>query len=65
MQKAIDHLRTKGQTDEGAFTPAIGPGITAIVATSVLRNGRSVDDPLVAKGLKYLEGYRAAQRRNL
>ena len=57
VQKGIDHLRTKGQTDEGAFTPAIGPGITAIVTASVLRNGRTVDDPLVAKGLKYLEGF--------
>lgn len=57
VQKAIDHLRTRGQTAEGAFTPTIGPGITAIVTTSVLRNGRTVDDPLVGKGLKYLEGF--------
>ncbi len=57
VQKAIEHLRAQGQTDEGAFTPKIGPGITAIVTAAVLRNGRTVDDPLVAKGLKYLEGF--------
>ena len=28
-QKGIDHLRTKGQTDDGAFTPTIGPGFLA------------------------------------
>ena len=31
--------------------------MTAIVAASILRNGRSADDPLVAKSLKYLEGF--------
>jgi squalene-hopene/tetraprenyl-beta-curcumene cyclase len=57
VQKGIEHLRTQGQTEEGAFTPTIGPGITAIVTAAVLRNGRTVDDPVVAKGLKYLEGF--------
>ncbi len=57
VQKAVDFLRTKGQAADGSFTSSIGPGITAIVTTALLRNGRTVDDPMVAKSLKYLEGF--------
>jgi squalene-hopene/tetraprenyl-beta-curcumene cyclase len=57
VQKGIDYLRTKGQAEDGSFSAAAGPGLTAIVATSVMANGRTVDDPLVAKSLKYLEGF--------
>jgi squalene-hopene/tetraprenyl-beta-curcumene cyclase len=35
----------------------VGPGVTALAVTSALRNGRSVDDPMVAKGLKALEAF--------
>lgn len=55
--KAIDYLKTKGQADDGSYTAASGPGITAIVTAAILRHGRSPDDPLVAKSLKYLEGF--------
>ena len=35
-----------------------GPGVTAVVTDAILsRVGRSPDDPLVAKSLKYLEGF--------
>jgi len=57
VQKGIEYLRTKGQADDGSFSAAAGPGITAIVATSILANGRTPDDPTVAKSLKYLEGF--------
>ncbi len=57
VQKAIDFLRTTGQSADGSFSPSVGPGISAIVATGVLRNGRGVDDPLVARSLKYLAGF--------
>ena len=55
--KAIDFLKTKGQAADGSFTAASGPGVTALVTASILRQGRSPDDPLVAKSLKYLEGF--------
>ncbi|HVU85851.1 MAG TPA: prenyltransferase/squalene oxidase repeat-containing protein [Pirellulales bacterium] len=57
VQKGVEYLRSKGQADDGSFSAAAGPGITAIVATAVMANGRTADDPLVAKSLKYLEGY--------
>src|SRR5262245_44747045 len=47
----------QAQADDGSFSAGsgYGPGITAIVATSLLRNGRGPDDPMIAKALKYLE----------
>ncbi|HUY32389.1 MAG TPA: prenyltransferase/squalene oxidase repeat-containing protein [Pirellulales bacterium] len=55
--KALDFLRQKGQLDDGSYSKQQGPAVTALVTTAVLRNGRSADDPLVAKSLKYLQGY--------
>ena len=57
VSKGIDYLRTKGQATDGSYTAPAGPGFTAIATMAVLRNGRGVNDPQVAKGLKYLEGF--------
>jgi squalene-hopene/tetraprenyl-beta-curcumene cyclase len=57
VQKGIEYLRITGQANDGSFSAAAGPGITAIIATSVMANGRTADDPLVAKSLQYLEGF--------
>jgi len=57
VQKGIDYLRNKGQAEDGSFSAGVGPGVTAIVTTSVLENGRSATDPTVAKSLKYLQGF--------
>lgn len=56
IDKGIQFLATSQATD-GSFSASAGPGITAIITTAVLRCGRGVDDPLVAKSLKYLEKY--------
>ena len=56
VAKAVDFLAKK-QSPEGAFTPQAGPAVTALVTTGLLQNGRSVDDPVVAKALKYLETF--------
>lgn len=55
--KGLEYLSLHGQEKDGTFTPKAGPGVTALVITSMLRNGRTVDDPTVAKGLKALEGF--------
>ena len=57
IEKAIGYLRTKGQAADGSYSAAAGPGITALITTALLRHGRSPDDPLVAKSLKYLESF--------
>lgn len=55
--KAIEFLRQKGQAEDGSFSKQSGPAVTALVATAVLRHGRSPDDPLVAKALAYLKQF--------
>lgn len=55
--KGLKYLETKGQADDGSFTAQAGPGLTALALTGALRNGKTVDDPVVAKGLKALEGF--------
>src|SRR5687767_8891136 len=57
IDKAVAFLGAKAQAADGSFNAAAGPAVTALVATSVLRHGRSPDDPLVAKALKYVEGF--------
>jgi squalene-hopene/tetraprenyl-beta-curcumene cyclase len=57
VDRAIAFLATKGQADDGSFNAAAGPAVTALVTTGVLRQGRSPEDPLVAKALKYLERF--------
>jgi len=52
---AFKFLREKGQDKSGAFTPQMGSGITSLVVTAALRHGRTIDDPLVADGLKAIE----------
>ncbi len=57
VAKAINFLHTKGQDEDGSYSKFAGPGVTALVTTSILRNGRSPDDPKVADSLKYLESF--------
>lgn len=55
--KAIDYLRTKGQKEDGSFSPNTGSAVTSLVTTALLKQGRTPDDPMVAKALKYIETF--------
>jgi squalene-hopene/tetraprenyl-beta-curcumene cyclase len=57
VDRAVQYLRTKGQSPDGSFAGHVSPAVTAVVATGIMRHGRTPDDPLVAKSLKYLEGF--------
>lgn len=57
VTRAINYLASQGQAEDGSFSGASGPGVTALVTTAILRNGRTPDDPLVARSLKYLESF--------
>ena len=57
VARALKYLETSAQAPDGSYSAYAGPGITALVTTGVLRQGRSADDPMVAKSLKYLEGF--------
>lgn len=56
VERGIDYLR-KNQAPDGSFSSQMGTGITALAVTALLRNGREVKDPMVARGLSYLEEY--------
>ena len=55
LDKAVKFLTTR-QGDDGSFAPKLaGPGLTALTVSGLLRAGTPADNPVVAKGLKYLE----------
>jgi len=55
-KRALNFLRTS-QADDGSWTVSAAPGIGGLVVTAALRSGVPADDPMVQKGLKYLQGY--------
>ena len=57
VDRAISYLATKAQTPDGSYAAFAGPGVTAVVTTGILRNGRSPGDPVVVRSLKHLEGF--------
>ena len=58
LQATVDagaaFLVQKGQAENGSFSEHLGLGPTGLALAALLQNGRSADDPAVAKGLKYL-----------
>jgi squalene-hopene/tetraprenyl-beta-curcumene cyclase len=56
VAKAIQFCET-AQAQDGSFSADAGPAVTGIVAAGLLKNGRTADDPVVAKSLKYLEKF--------
>jgi squalene-hopene/tetraprenyl-beta-curcumene cyclase len=57
VDRAIDFLQNQAQAPDGSYAARNGPGVTAVVTAALLRHGRTPNDPLVAKSLKYLEGF--------
>jgi squalene-hopene/tetraprenyl-beta-curcumene cyclase len=56
VDKAIEFLKTS-QKEPGNFFPKAGePGLTALIVSSLLRNGVPSDNPVIKKATKYLEG---------
>jgi squalene-hopene/tetraprenyl-beta-curcumene cyclase len=55
IERALGFLQSQGQSPDGSYGTRAGVGVTALVTTAVLRCGRTADDPLAAKSLKYLE----------
>jgi len=53
VDKSLTFLKAK-QSPDGSFAPKFGPGVTALVAAGLIRNGHG-DDPVVKKALEYLE----------
>jgi squalene-hopene/tetraprenyl-beta-curcumene cyclase len=57
IDRALAFLRPR-QDAKGGWSTQREPGITALVATAILRSGRATKgDPMATKALKYLEGF--------
>ena len=55
IDKAYRFLKS-AQNPDGSIAPKLGgPGVASLVIAGLLRNGKSVDDPVVKAALKYLE----------
>ena len=57
VTNAVNYFE-QAQADDGSFSASSGPGVTALVATALLRSGRTPQDPVVARTLAYLEKFR-------
>ena len=59
VQAVLDKAATffkQRQSEDGSFSAKLGgPGISALVAAGLIRNGVSPDEPVVARTLAYLE----------
>jgi squalene-hopene/tetraprenyl-beta-curcumene cyclase len=55
VERGIQFLLNNAQAADGSFSKQAGVGVTALAVEALLRNGRSPDEPAVAKSLKYLE----------
>ena len=54
---AISYLQEAGQPRDSQFSGQASAGVTALVTNAILRSGRNVRDPVVAKSLKCLESF--------
>jgi Squalene-hopene cyclase C-terminal domain len=57
VEKAYAYLKS-AQAEDGSFAAKQGgPGVTALIAAGLIRNGYGPDDPVVAKALKFVEKF--------
>jgi squalene-hopene/tetraprenyl-beta-curcumene cyclase len=56
VSKGVDFL-TKQQAEDGSFNAQPVAAVTALCATALMRNGRTPEDPVVAKSLKFIEQF--------
>lgn len=55
LDKAVSFLKS-AQIEDGSFAPKVaGPGVSALVAAGLLKNGISPKEPVLGKTLAYLE----------
>ncbi len=54
--KGIEYLRQRGQQPDGAFSPKVGIGVTALAATALLQNDVPLNDPMLAKAIALVAG---------
>lgn len=55
VDRSVEYLRQRGQADDGSFSAASGIGPTGVVLSGLLAAGVGANDPMVAKGIAFLE----------
>ncbi len=55
IERSVEYLRQRGQADDGSFSAAAGIGPTGIVISGLLAAGVPAQDPMLTKGLAYIE----------
>ncbi|MDZ4819224.1 MAG: prenyltransferase/squalene oxidase repeat-containing protein [Planctomycetota bacterium] len=55
VDRGVKYLLASGAKTDGQYTPRTGIGVTALVATSLLRSGVLPTEPTLAKSLKFIE----------
>lgn len=54
--RGIEFLRTRGQNEDGSFSPETGAAVTALCVRAILEHRpQATNDPVVQKALKYIE----------
>lgn len=65
LDAAVAYLKAS-QAEDGTWSKAASPGVTAIVLTGLLKSGKvKADDPMAAKSLKFIEGMADAKEGHL
>jgi len=58
VARGTEFLVTHEQAADGSFSADVGPAVTALVVTALVRSGMPVDAPPVKRGLAYLLTFR-------
>ncbi len=54
--RGIEFLRTRGQNDDGSFSPETGAAVTALCVRAILEHRpQATNDPVVRKALEFIE----------
>jgi squalene-hopene/tetraprenyl-beta-curcumene cyclase len=65
LDEAVKYL-TAAQAEDGSWSKASSPGVTAIALTGLLKTGKvKADDPVATKALKFIEGMADEKDGNL
>lgn len=56
--RAIDYLKTRGQAENGAFSPESGTAVTSLCVAAILRHRpEAVNDPAIKKAIAFIESH--------
>ena len=56
VASGLEYLRTQGMEANGAVSPRVGIGITALAASAMMQNGLPPSDPAVARAVRLVSG---------